>query len=92
MLFTSSLMLFRGSYYKDGTNGTRDCRYFAAVHLLVQLVLLALLVSIHSVAFYATATFVLVGVAMLLAIVQPYKADFNTYNTVDLVFMLTLAM
>ena len=29
---------------------------------------------------------------MLLAIFQPYKADFNTYNTVDLVFMLTLAM
>ena len=82
---------FQGCY-KDGTNGTRDCRYFAAVYLLVRLVLLALLVSIHSVAFYATATFVLVGVAMLLAIVQPYKADFNTYNTVDLVFMLTLAM
>ena len=82
---------FQG-YYKDGTNGTRDCRYFAAVHLLVRLVLLTLLVSIHSVAFYGTATFVLVGVAMLLAIFQPYKADFNTYNTVDLVFMLTLAM
>ena len=41
---------FQG-YYKDGTNRTRDCRYFAAVHLLVRLVLLALLVSIHSVAF-----------------------------------------
>ena len=59
---------FQG-WYKDGTNGTRDCRYFAAVHFLVRLILLALFVSIHSVAFYATATFVLVGVAMLLAIV-----------------------
>ena len=82
---------FQG-WYKDGTNGTRDCRYFAAVHFLVRLILLALFVSIHSVAFYATATFVLVGLAMLLAIVQPYKADFSTYNTVDLVLMLTLAM
>ena len=58
----------------------------------MRLILLALFVSIHSVGFYATATFVFVGLAMLLAILQPYKADFSTYNTVDLVLMLTLAM
>ena len=34
----------------------------------------------------------LIGVAVLLAIVQPYKAEFSTYNAVDSVFMLTLAL
>ena len=45
-----------------------------------------------SVAFYVVALFVLIGVAMLLAIVQPYKAEFSTYNAVDSVFMLTLVL
>ena len=41
--------------------------------------------------YYSVALFVFIGVAMLLAIVQPYKAEFSTYNTVDSVFILTLA-
>ena len=38
------------------------------------------------------APVVLIGVAMLLAIVQPYKAEFSIYNAVDSVFILTLVM
>ena len=38
------------------------------------------------------ATIVLIIVAMLLAIVQPYKAEFTAYNAVDSVFILTIAM
>ena len=82
---------FQGCY-KDGTNGTRDCRYFAAVYLFKRLLLCVLFALTHSVAFYVLALFVLIGVAMLLAIVQPYKAEFSTYNAVDSVFMLTLAL
>ena len=82
---------FQGCY-KDGTNGTRDCRYFAGVYLLMRLLLCILFAITHSVVFYVVALFVLIGVAMLLAIVQPYKAEFSTYNAVDLVFILTLAM
>ena len=78
--------------YKDGTNGTRDCRYFAGVYLLVRLILFLLFTITHSVAFYAMATIVLIIVAMLLVIVQPYKAEFTAYNAVDSVFILTIAM
>ena len=38
------------------------------------------------------ANFVFMGVAMVFAIVQPYKAEFAIYNVVDLVFVLTMAL
>ena len=82
---------FQGCY-KDGTNGTRDCRYFAGLYLLVRLVLISLFAITYSVTYYLTAISVLIGVPMLLAIFQPYKAEFRSYNAVDSVFILTLAM
>ena len=45
-----------------------------------------------SAAFYAVAILSLIGIAMLIIIVQPYKAKFSSYNAVDSVFILTLAM
>ena len=84
---------FQGCY-KDGTNGTRDCRYFAGMYLLVRLILISLFAVAYStgITYYLTAIPVLIGVAMLLAIFQPYKAKFRSYNAVDSVFVLTLAM
>ena len=82
---------FQGCF-KDGTNGTRDCRYFAAVYLIMRLILFFLFAFTLSAAFYAVAILALIGIAMLIIIVQPYKAKFTSYNTVDSVFILTLAM
>ena len=82
---------FQG-YYKDGTNGTRDCRYFAGVYLLMRLLLAILFAITLSVVYYSLAILVLISVTMLIAIFQPYKAEFSTYNAVDSVFILVLAM
>ena len=82
---------FQGCY-KDGTDGTRDCRYFAGLYLLIRLVLFIFFAITHSAYYYAVGVLVLIGVAMLLTIFQPYKAEFRTYNAVDSVFILTLAM
>ena len=82
---------FQGCY-KDGTDGTQDCRYFAGLYLLIRLVLFILFAITHSAYYYAVGVLVLIGVAMLLAIFQPYKAEFSTYNAVDSVFILTWAM
>ena len=82
---------FQGCY-KDGTNGTRDCRYFAALYFLARVLLCIVFAITRSVVFYAVALFVLIGVAMLLVIVQPYKAEFAVYNVVDTIFVLVLAM
>ena len=82
---------FQGCY-KDGTNGTRDCRYFAALYFLARVLLCIVFAITRSVVFYAVALFVLIGVAMLLVIVQPYKTEFAMYNVVDTIFVLVLAM
>ena len=92
MLFPSSLILSRVAIYKDGTNGSRDCRYFAGMYLLAWLVLISLFAVTNTVAYHATAMSVLIGVTMLLAIFQPYKAEFRSYNAVDSCFILTLVM
>ena len=82
---------FQGCY-KDGTNGTRDCRYFAGVYLLVRLILFFLIAVTRNAALYALAIFLFVNVAILLAIVQPYKTELAVYNVVDLVLVLTMVM
>ena len=83
--------VFQG-YFKNGTNGTRDCRYFAAVYLLLRFIMFVLFAITRSAVFYAMAGLVFIGVAMILAIVQPYKTEFAVYNVVDSVFILTMAM
>ena len=58
----------------------------------MRLILFILFAATHGVVFYALANFVFVGVAMILALVQPYKAEFAIYNAVDSVFVLTMAL
>ena len=82
---------FQGCY-KDGTNGTRDCRYFAGVYLLLRLMLFILFAVVRNGMFSAVAILLLIGVAMLIARVQPYKAEFAAYNAIDSIFILALAM
>ena len=81
---------FQGCY-KDGTDGTRDCRYFAAVYPLFKITLFLVYAVTLSGLFYAVGTVGLVLLAMLIVIVQPYKVKFATYNTTDSVLILLLA-
>ena len=82
---------FQGCY-KDGTNGTRDCRYFAALYLTTRFILFVVHAFTVDVLFYAVGQFLLIVFAMLIVIIQPYKAEFAVYNIVDTVFILVLAL
>ena len=82
---------FQGCY-KDGTNGTRDCRYFGALYLIVRIISFFVLALTVDVLFYAVGLFMLIVFAMLIAIIQPYKAEFAIYNIVDTVMILILAL
>ena len=83
---------FQGCY-KNGTNGTRECRFFSAIHLLVRIsVFIAMAVSLSTSAVVAAF---MVGViftlfAILLAVVQPYKSPI--YNAIDTVLALNVAL
>ena len=70
--------IFQGCY-KDGTNGTRDCRYFAGLYFIFRVVAIILFLTNlvnASVLFY-------VFIALLFALVQPYKE--YVYNVIDAV-------
>ncbi len=78
---------FQGCY-KDGTNGTRDYRYFAGLYFFLRIIVL-LLFSI-AVPYIAVAVSALLywWIALLFALVQPYKV--YLYNVVDAVIFAIL--
>lgn len=82
---------FQGCY-KDGTNGTRDCRYFAAVFLFVRIILFMAYTLTLTVLFYSVATTVLIVLAILIVTVQPYKKQYAMYNKLDAIMALLQAM
>ena len=66
---------FQGSF-KDGTNGTKDCRYFAAVYLMTRVVLYLSIEFSNTSFITSTLSGVLLVVIVLLATFQPYKCLF----------------
>ena len=79
---------FQG-YYKDGTNGTRDCRYFAALQLVLRLLFpLAFSLTVELITFAFLSIFVLVLYITLFVIAQPYKDA--VYNKTDIPLLVTL--
>ena len=75
---------FQGCY-RDGTDGTHDCRYFAVDYPLFRIILVY--AATLSTLFYAIRTVILLLTAILLVIVQPYK-KFAADNTTDTVLIL----
>ena len=82
---------FQGCY-KDGTNGTRDCRYFAAAFLLARILLFIIFTLTQTTLFYGVALLVYILLVMVIVTVQPYKPRFSTYNAVDSVLVLLMAL
>ena len=83
--FTES---FNGCF-KDGTNGTRDYRYFAGVYFLLRVVYILSLVLNTQYYIMVLALFYLVT-AVLFALVQPYKRCI--YNVIDAIMFCILAI
>jgi len=73
---------FQGCY-KDGTNGSRDCRCFAAIYLLTRTAI-HLSFAVSSVLFTnSTFIVVLATVVLLLSVFHPYKV--KLYNQLDII-------
>ena len=79
---------FQGCY-KDGTNGTRDCRYFAALQLVLRLLFPLAFSFTKEVIISAFLSFVtLVLYLTLFVIAQPYKDE--VYNKTDIPLLVAL--
>ena len=64
---------FQGCY-KDGTNGTRDCRYFAGLYLWIRIVLLGIYALTRTNFYYPSATVAVAVFGIFYALFQPYKS------------------
>ena len=81
---------FQGCY-KDGTNGTRDCRYFAAIYLIAR-VAVHLLLDIVSADNNSSLIALLVIVVLLVSAFHPYKKQLFNQLDMFLLGILIVAM
>ena len=70
---------FQG-HYKNGTNGTRDFRYFSALYLLLRALVYASTVLAFQIFSYAFTTIFLISFVAVLSLAQPYKSYGYTVN------------
>ena len=90
-LLRSLMDSFQGCY-KDGTNGTHDCRFFASVYLITRIVFFITYSLTLTELFYAAATITLIMLAMVIVFVRPYKERYALYNKVDAILILLQAI
>ena len=79
-------------YYKDGTNGTRDCRWIAGYYpasLFGAYLLYAFTLNGY---FYVITTVYYIIAAIIVLLVEPYKEEYAMYNTLDSVLYLWHAL
>ena len=82
--------IFQGCY-KDGTNGTRDCRYFASLYFLLRIVFFGLYVSDLNLQIqYMCQQILFCFTAAIFSTVRPYKTDF--LNNLDILCFSLLAI
>ena len=90
---STALHFFMNSFqgcFKDGTDGTRDCRWFSALYLLLRLVMHFGFIVCNN--FFSTfvLTLTLLGMIVLLATIQPYKKQ--KYTKIDIIFLATMCL
>ena len=72
--------VFQGCY-KNGTDGTRDCRYFAALNLVLRMLIL-FPIGDNSMHFGVRLTLVLTVFILMWAIIRPYQRNF--FNNLEI--------
>ena len=80
--------VFQGCY-KNGTNGTRDCRYFAGLYLLFRAVLLVGFISLNNY-MWLVVILILFLASLLFAHFHPYKN--KCFNIIDSLGFALLAL
>ena len=78
------------SCYKDGHNGTSNCRYFAVVYPIARMTILSSFMWTESVSFMPCAAVVLIVCGILVTLIRPYKSAL--YNALDTLHLLCMAV
>jgi hypothetical protein len=70
-------------YYKDGSNGTWDCRWFAGFFILFKsFCYLIYSISLNDVSFALLTVTAIIG-ATVVVIVQPYREEYSAFNVIS---------
>ena len=88
-----TLHMFMDSFqgcYKNGTSGTRDCRYFAGFYLLIRIALIGLYAATRSILYYPLATVILVAFAITFVVLRPYRS--TVHNITDSLLILSVVI
>ena len=80
---------FQGCY-KDGTNGTRDCRYFVGLYLWLRIVLMGIYALTRTDFYYPLATVAVVVFGIFFAIFQPYQVAAHNVIGISLIFCVVI--
>ena len=78
---------FQGCY-KDGTNGSRDCRWFAGLYLFFRILIMILMGVTISQFFFPLGGCAILVLLLLTAVLQPYKD--NAHNHINIFFLLVI--
>ena len=71
--------------YKNGTNGSFDCRWFAGLYLFYRILIMALLGVTLSRYFIPLVGCVILVLLIITAVLQPYKV--NAHNRINIFFL-----
>ena len=80
---------FQG-HYKNGTNATRDLRFFSGLYLLLRVVVYTSTVVTYQIASNAYTTVIIAVLALSVALARPYKK--YIYNVIDTILLTTAAL
>ena len=83
------LMNSFNGYYKDGTKGTHDCRSFAALFLIVRM-LISVEYALLYFNYYTAVLITCTALAVAIAVVQPYGEPNSSFNRLDPLMILFL--
>jgi hypothetical protein len=83
---------FQGCF-KDGTEkGVYDCRWFSAVRLLLRVACYIVYAMTLGSMYFVYATIVLIAIAILFIVMQPFKKATVKYPVTDSVFIILIAL
>ena len=79
-------------YYKDGSDGSMDCRWVPTFYILMKFGFCVLFAMAFSSFSYNLALVLTIVAVAVIIVVQPYKKEYEKFNILDAVMMLFLTL
>ena len=80
------------TYYKDGSSGTRDYRWFSGFLILLKLLPYMIYAAYPNIFWYILVAILFTIGAVVILIVEPYKEEYAVYNRTSSVLLLWFAL